>query len=55
MCNVPIKGWHKLKPKVPLHINPLILPLGNAFDIVIDLAIIVEKKREKMQKKKIEK
>jgi hypothetical protein len=31
------------------------LPLGNAFDIVVDLAIIVEEKRKKMQKKKIEK
>jgi hypothetical protein len=40
---------------VSLQINPLVLPLGNTFDIVVDLAIIVEKKREKMQKKKVEK
>ncbi len=51
----PIKGWHKLKPKVPLLINPFVLSLGGAFDIVVDPAIIVEKKRKKMQKKKVEK
>jgi hypothetical protein len=36
---------------VPLQINPL----ENAFDIVVDIAIIVEEKRKKMLKKKIKK
>jgi hypothetical protein len=31
------------------------LPLGNVFDNVVDLAIIVEEKRKKMIEKKIEK
>lgn len=48
---MPIKGLHKLKPRVPLTINPLVLSLGNTFDVVVDLAIVTEKKREKMQKK----
>jgi hypothetical protein len=52
LVSCAIKGWHKLKPKVPLQINPLVLPLGNTFDIVVDLAIIVEKKWEKCKRRK---
>ncbi len=36
-------------------INPFVLSLGGALDIVVDPAIIVEKKRKKMQKRKVEK
>lgn len=48
---MPIKGSHKLKPRVPLIINPLVLSLGNTFDVVADLAIITKKKGKKCEKK----
>ncbi len=52
ICDIPIIGWQKLKLKVFTKINPLVLSLGDAFDIVVDLAICVEKKRKKCKKNK---
>jgi len=52
ICDIPIIGWQKLKPKVLMKINPLVLSLGDAFDIVVDPAICVEKKRKKCKRNK---
>jgi hypothetical protein len=35
-----------------MKINPLVLSLGDAFDIVVDPAICVEKKRKKCKRNK---
>jgi len=51
ICEIPITNWQKLKLEVPMKINPLVLSLGDAFDTIVDLAICVEKKGEKMKKK----
>jgi uncharacterized lipoprotein YajG len=40
---------------VPITINPLVLSLRYAFHIDVDLAIIIEKQRGKMKKKKPQK
>jgi len=55
ICDISITSWQKLKPKVPMKINPLVLPLGDSFDTIVDLAICVEKKGGKMKKKQKEK
>jgi hypothetical protein len=39
---------------MPMKINPLVLYLGDAFDIDVDPTICVEKKGGKMQKKQKE-
>jgi hypothetical protein len=46
----PHKGLAQIE--VPLQINPLVLPLGNALVIVVNHAIIVEEKRKKCKRRK---